>query len=95
MFSLPNITRKSKSRRVRRGEACSTHGGQASYLPWFSFLNKSCTELKSGLMSGCSAQHCFMMLKASGGAAPLLTDGRISGGGRFTLSIISAGRHAA
>lgn len=45
--------------------------------------------LKSGRLSGCSAQHCLMIFIASGGAAPLLTDGRIKGGGRFTFSIIS------
>lgn len=33
-----------------------------------------------------------MMLMASGGAAPLLTDGLISGGGFFTFSIISVER---
>lgn len=47
-------------------------------------------ELKSGRMSGCSAQHCRIMLMASGGAAPLETDGRISGGGFFSLDIISS-----
>jgi len=30
-----------------------------------------------------------MIFMASGGAAPLLTDGRISGGGLFTLARIS------
>jgi hypothetical protein len=40
-------------------------------------------------MSGDSAQHCRMMLIASGGATPLLTEGRINGGGRFTFSKIS------
>lgn len=60
-----------------------------TFRPWFSFLNKSWTALKSGLSSGCSAQHCLMILMASGGAAPLLTEGRISGGGLLTFSIIS------
>lgn len=59
------------------------------YLPWLSFLNKSWTALKSGLISACSAQHWRIILIASGGAAPLLTEGRIKGGGRLTFSIIS------
>lgn len=37
--------------------------------------------LKSGRISGISAQHWRIMLIASGGAAPLETLGRISGGG--------------
>lgn len=46
--------------------------------------------LKSGLNSGCSAQHCRMMLIASGGAAPFDTDGRISGGGFLIFEMISS-----
>jgi hypothetical protein len=45
--------------------------------------------MKSGRMSGISAQHWRIILMASGGAAPLLTDGRIIGGGLFTFSRIS------
>lgn len=60
-----------------------------TFLPWFSFLKCSWTVLKSGLISGCSAQHWRMIFIASGGAAPLLTEGLIRGGGRFTFSIIS------
>lgn len=48
-------------------------------------------ELKSGLISGCSAQHCRMILMASGGAAPFETDGRMSGGGFLIFDIISSG----
>lgn len=51
---------------------------------------KSTYELKSGLISGCSAQHCRMILIASGGAAPFDTDGRISGGGFLIFDIISS-----
>lgn len=40
-------------------------------------------------MSGDSAQHWRIILIASGGAAPLLTDGLINGGGLITFSIIS------
>lgn len=47
-------------------------------------------ELKSGRISGCSAQHCRMIFIASGGAAPFDTDGRISGGGFFIFDIISS-----
>lgn len=64
--------------------------GRCFYLPWFSFLKRSCTSSKSGLISAVSAQHWRMMFMASGGAAPLLTDGLISGGGLITFSIISA-----
>lgn len=44
----------------------------------------------SGRRSGGSAQHWRMTLTASGGAAPIDTDGRISGGGRTNFSTISA-----
>lgn len=47
-------------------------------------------ELKSGRISGVSAQHWRMILIASGGAAPFDTDGRIRGGGFFNLDIISS-----
>lgn len=47
-------------------------------------------ELKSGRISGFSAQHCRIILIASGGAAPFDTDGRMSGGGRLIFFIISA-----
>lgn len=60
-----------------------------THLPWFRVLNKSWITIKSGLMSGSSAQHCLIILIASGGAAPLLTDGRMRGGGCFTFSRIS------
>lgn len=46
--------------------------------------------LKSGRISGVSAQHCRMILIASGGAAPFDTDGRINGGGFFNFCIISS-----
>lgn len=45
--------------------------------------------LKSGRISGISAQHWRIIFMASGGAAPLETDGRIKGGGRFIFVIIS------
>jgi hypothetical protein len=47
--------------------------------------------MKLGLMSGFSAQHCRMILMASGGAAPFDTEGRIRGGGRRIFSSISVG----
>ena len=47
-------------------------------------------QLKSGRISGCSVQHCFIILMASGGAAPFDTDGRIKGGGFFNFDIISS-----
>lgn len=50
----------------------------------------SCRRWKSGRRSGASLQHWRMTLTASGGAAPMDTEGRISGGGRDTFSTISA-----
>lgn len=47
-------------------------------------------ELKSGRISGASAQHCRIILMASGGAAPFDVFGRISGGGFFIFAIISS-----
>lgn len=47
-------------------------------------------ELKSGRISGNSAQHWRIMLIASGGAAPLDTDGLINGGGFFSFKMISS-----
>lgn len=47
-------------------------------------------ELKSGRISACSAQHCRIILIASGGAAPFDTDGRMSGGGFFNFDNISS-----
>lgn len=47
-------------------------------------------ELKSGRISGVSAQHWRMILIASGGAAPFDTDGLIKGGGFFNFDIISS-----
>lgn len=64
----------------------------SAHLPWFSFLKRSLIWLKSGLISGCSAQHCFMTLMASGGAAPFDTDGRIIGGGFLRRAMISEAR---
>lgn len=58
-------------------------------LPWFNVLKRSWITMKSGRMSGSSAQHCLIIFTASGGAEPLLTDGRISGGGLFSFSRIS------
>lgn len=50
-----------------------------------------CTyELKSGRISGVSAQHCRIIFIASGGAAPFDTDGRINGGGFFNFDTISS-----
>lgn len=46
--------------------------------------------LKSGRISGISAQHWRIILIASGGAAPFDTLGRMSGGGFFILAMISA-----
>lgn len=46
---------------------------------------------KSGRSSGFSDQHWRIMLIASGGAAPLETDGLISGGGFLIFAIISSG----
>lgn len=45
--------------------------------------------LKSGRISGVSAQHCLIIFIASGGAAPFDTDGLINGGGFLIFVIIS------
>ena len=54
-------------------------------------LNITTYVTKSGLISGFSAQHCLIILIASGGAAPFETEGRISGGGFLILPMISSG----
>lgn len=58
----------------------------------FNFWDNDNYVLKSGRISGISAQHCRIILIASGGAAPLDTLGRISGGGFFILAMISVER---
>ncbi len=46
-------------------------------------------SLNDGLVSACSAQHCFIELIYSGGAVCLETDGLNNGGGFLIFAIIS------
>ncbi len=45
--------------------------------------------MNDGLVSACSAQHCFIELIYSGGAVCFDTEGRNNGGGFFILATIS------
>lgn len=62
------------------------------YLTYFpplrSFIDCA-RSLNDGRVSACSAQHCFIELIYSGGAACFETEGRSNGGGFFILAIIS------
>jgi hypothetical protein len=59
------------------------------YFPPLSNLIDCARSVNDGLVSACSAQHCFIELIYSGGAVCFDTEGLSNGGGFFIFAIIS------